>query len=126
VRAIAAGRITEAGDVGAIRAALTELFSAFVLRRTADAPAHVAVQPELAAGEYFLEPVVRPDAVLSSAWVIPDPADFGSPDEPLRLADALRLGVTGRIEYVGDDLPLRRIALDLGQESDGQEGTAQT
>jgi hypothetical protein len=113
VRSVIAGQIGAAGEVDAVRAALTEIFSAFVLRRVDQAPSYVAVWPELAAGEYFVEPIIRPEAALGSAWVMPDLADFGSPDEPVRLEDALRLGITGTVEYDGDELPLRRVPLAL-------------
>lgn len=89
-----------------MRAAFSEVFSAFVLHRAEDAPAQVAVWPELALGEYFIEPVVRPEAVLFGPAVMPDLADFGSPDDPVPLDEALRIGITGPTEY-----ELRRIPL---------------
>ncbi len=98
VRAAVAGQVSSAEDVDALRAALTELFSTFTLRRTSNAPAHVAVWPELALGEYFIEPTVRPDAVIFGPAVMPW-ADFESPDEPVPLEEALRRGIKGPIEY---------------------------
>ena len=61
VRAVMAGRIDSAADVGTVRAALTEVFSAFVLRRADDVHREMHRLP-LAAGEWFIDPVVRPGA----------------------------------------------------------------
>jgi site-specific DNA recombinase len=106
LRAAIAGRIRDAEGLEAVRAALLSMFDGFTLHR-ADSEAG-PVWTDLEVGEFFLEPHVRPDVVLLEPVVVPDASDFGTPDGRFTLAEAKKLGVTGRLEFEYRQVPLRR------------------
>ena len=93
VRAAISGQIADAEGVDAARAALTELFESFTLH-TADADVVGPVWTDLKIGDLYLEPRLRPEAILRPFTVNGQP--LGTP------------GAVGELSFEVRRVPLRK------------------
>jgi hypothetical protein len=64
IREAIAGLVTGAADMDAARRALRRVFESFTLHRYGD-PAAAILDADLAAGDWYIVPTVRADAILS-------------------------------------------------------------
>jgi hypothetical protein len=74
IREILAGRVTGATDLAAARQALRRVFQSFTLHRYPDAPVGI-LDADLAAGDWYIVPTVRADAILAPLVIGYDDCD---------------------------------------------------
>ncbi len=74
IRETLAGLVTGAADLAAARRALRGVFQAFTLHRYADRPVGV-LDADLAAGDWYIVPTVRADAILAPLVIGHDDRD---------------------------------------------------
>lgn len=74
IREALAGLVTGAADMDAARRALRRVFESFTLHRYGDASAAI-LDADLAAGDWYIVPTVRADAILSPLVIGRDDRD---------------------------------------------------
>jgi hypothetical protein len=84
IREALAGLVTGAADVDAARRALRRVFESFVLHRYDDASANV-LDADLAAGDWYIVPTVRADAILSPLVIGRDDHDEPTVEQAMEL-----------------------------------------
>jgi hypothetical protein len=84
IREALAGLVTGAADVDAARRALRRVFESFVLHRYDDASAKV-LDADLAAGDWYIVPTVRADAILSPLVIGRDDHDEPTVEQAMEL-----------------------------------------